>query len=174
MDLIKYLGFIKNGLILHKRIITDQAKSVFTIDFNKLKKDCDLSDQTKTLLKALHAQGFKIAVFSNCTGKRNMELENMLGAIGIYNITRSDKPSPKGFLEAMDYYKITPEKTVAIGDKVGTEMYGAYLACIKHRILVEPFSTVVGERKPPFIYSIHRDFEKVIFFRCSQTCRTRL
>ncbi|MBU0976088.1 MAG: HAD-IIIA family hydrolase [Patescibacteria group bacterium] len=179
MNYTKYIEFWLKGILGRKKVIIDRIKSVSEIDFRGLKTSADLAifdfDDTLVefggqlnsdmfdLLKKLKSMKYEVAVFSNCSKQRTEELDKILKPLGIYNVVRSDKPSPKGFIETMKHFDISPEKTIAIGDKIGTEMYGAYLAGIKFRILVEPFSYIFGGKKASIFHRILRKTEKVAY-----------
>jgi len=189
MNYIKYLQFWFYGILKKEKIITDTSKSVFDINFNELKKKTNLvifdfddtlvdfggklNLKTINFLKSLTNKGFKVSVFSNCTKKRLEELNNVLEKINVYNKSGSSKPAPDGFLEIMSHFNMKPENTIAVGDKIGTEMYGAYLAGIKYRILVEPFSIIFGGKKASIFHRIVRSFEKYFYF-IDKPFRTRV
>jgi predicted HAD superfamily phosphohydrolase YqeG len=181
MNYTKYLQFYYKALLKRQVIITQQSKSVFDIDYTSLRKESNLiifdyddtlvdflgsiGEDSISLLNKLKKMGFDLAVFSNCTPKRAKELMAVLSKLNVYNVTGSDKPSPRGFIEAINHFKTTPEKTIAVGDKLGTEMYGAYLANIKHRIIVNPFSYIHGGQKANFFHRCIRKFEKVLYYK---------
>lgn len=183
MDYSKYLQFWTKGILGKKKIITDKKESVYGIDFESLKKDVDLvifdfddtlvdfkgqlDSDMSDFLDVLIQKGYKIGVFSNCSEQRSEELHGILDPLGIYSVQRSDKPSPAGFVEVMEHYQISPDKTIAVGDKLGTEMYGAYLAGIKYRILVEPFSSVFGGKRASVFHRIVRKVEKLSYSQIS-------
>ncbi|MDD3647315.1 MAG: HAD hydrolase-like protein [Candidatus Dojkabacteria bacterium] len=179
MNYSKYVQFWIKGVFGRVRILTENKKSVFEIDFQNLKAKTDLvifdfddtlvefggrlNSDMSDLLKRIIDMGYKVAVFSNCTKQRTAELNKVLTPLGIYNVVRSDKPSPEGFIDAMKHFDVSPERTIAVGDKIGTEMYGAYLAGIRYRILVEPFSYVFGGRKASIYHRILREVEKIAY-----------
>jgi predicted HAD superfamily phosphohydrolase YqeG len=181
MNYNKYLQFWGHLLAKKEPIITDYKESVFEIDFAKLKQNTDLvifdfddtlvdflgelTDKSLKLIKDLQEKGWKVAIFSNCTKKRLKELKGMLKGLDIFLVTRNDKPSPDGFLEAIKHFGSSTRKTLTIGDKIGTEMYGAYLSRVRERILVEPYSYVFNGSKANVIHRFIRNIEKFIYFK---------
>jgi HAD superfamily hydrolase (TIGR01662 family) len=181
MNYKKYLNFWIHVFTKKERIITSQEKSVFDIDFARLTKDInliifdfddtlvdflgELKQDSLDLLNKLKQEGFEIAIFSNCTKKRFKELESMVSKLDVFLVTKRDKPSPDGFLQAVENFNTSPQKTVAIGDKIGTEMYGAFLAGIDKRILVEPYSYILGGKKANIFHRFVRKVEKLFYFQ---------
>lgn len=121
----------------------------------------NLSQQTKDLLKFL-STGYKIAILSNFPPKREKSMKRNFEGLDVYFCKDSNKPNTAGYEEIMNHYKINNEKTIMIGDKVGTDLYGAYRAGIAKRILVEPYSKVFGGKKPNLVIRIFRKLE-IIF-----------
>ncbi len=175
MDFKTYLKFWTGN---KKDLVTKKTESIFDIDFHLLKTEgfslviFDVDDtiddylgeiegRSLQLLKDLQSVGFKVGIFSNSKPKRTKYLTEFFGQLNIYNVNRSDKPNPAGYFEILNHYKISPEETIMIGDKLGTDMFGAYLAGIKMRILVEPFSSVFDGRKAKLLDRLVRDIEKM-------------
>jgi predicted HAD superfamily phosphohydrolase YqeG len=48
-----------------------------------------------------------------------------------------------------------------VGDRVGTDLWGAYLAGIKYRILVKPYSKSFGGQSAGVILKILKFFENL-------------
>jgi predicted HAD superfamily phosphohydrolase YqeG len=60
----------------------------------------------------------------------------------------------------MEHLKTGPRNTAMVGDRPGTDMWGAHRAGIKHTILVEPYSEAFGGKKPGAIIRLARAAEK--------------
>lgn len=120
----------------------------------------NLSEQTKDLLKFLNT-GYKIGILSNFPPSREKAMLRNFEGIDVYFSKDSNKPNPSGYEEIMNHFKISREKTLMVGDKVGTDLFGAYLAGISKRILVEPYSKIFGGKKPNIIIRIFRRLEIV-------------
>lgn len=161
MQVAKYFQFIKT-LVKGDRFVSYEAKSIFDIDFQALRKDHelvifdyddtlsymqgDLSDEVKLQLKYIQSLGFKIAVVSNCTFKRYQYLKTVFDKLDIFISPNRNKPSPEGILRASEHYNIPLDRAVSIGDRIGTECYGSKLAGIKTIILVNKYSVVFNCR----------------------------
>lgn len=177
MNYSKYKNFIIDILFLRKKLNVNRAKSVLDIEFDSYQ---DLGaklvifdmDDTLTeflgkpkqkvidLLNGLKNKDFNLAIFSNSSKERTKELENIFKELDIYSLTRSDKPHPEGYREIMARYNVTPEQTIMIGDRLGTDIYGAFLADIKYLFLVEPYSYVFKGKKAPVYIRLIRSLEK--------------
>ena len=148
-------------------------KSIYTIDYNKLKKNnvkCLLYDLDNTcvpypekvptkelteLFNKLTKLGFKVIIFSNTTPNR---LENFKSLnIEIHGLSK--KPFKKGFLDIINTYKYKKEEICIIGDQIFTDILGGNRVGIK-TILVDPMGP------HDFIFTkITRMIEKIIFRR---------
>jgi uncharacterized protein len=155
MDLIEYMRFLHHFLFIKTKTYTLNEKSIFTIDYKKLKKekikllifDVDdtltwhrgaLEEKTIKLLKKL-SKDFNIAILSNCEDRRRKEIATMLFGINLFISPHSDKPGKEGFINSMKHFSILPENTAMIGDRLGTDIWGAYITKIKERILVKGY-----------------------------------
>lgn len=181
MYLRGYLQFLAKGLTTGN-LVTDRKESVVDIDFKELKAqgaqllifDFDdtlgefhatsLPTNVKELLVYLQ-KDFKLALFSNCTPERNEILNQVFRGIDIYMVERSDKPNRAGYEEIFDHFSISAANAVMVGDKVGTDMWGAYISNVKHRILVEPYSEVFGGRKTKIIDRVIKAIEKKLYIK---------
>lgn len=181
MKIRTYVKFIIELTLSKREIATDSYKSIYKIPFSRLSNrysliifDHDdtltdhlgeLSTRTQDVLKQLPEMGFKLAVYSNCSNKQTQNLKDTFVNSEIYVVKRSDKPDPAGFIEVMDHFHISPGKTIMIGDRLGTDIYGAYQAKIKKRILVNNFSIVFGGNRPNIFLKFFGWLERVIYFK---------
>lgn len=116
---------------------------------------------TKSLdmLDELMKKGYKVAILTNCGQKRRREISIIFNSRKIYIEPTNLKPSPIGYLKICKQFLIKPENSAMIGEKIGTDMYGAYLAGYKDRVLVKPFSEVYGGKKSNILARIIRSLE---------------
>lgn len=181
MNYKKYLTFYTEALPKRWRLPTGREKSIFDINFDNLKSEIDLvifdfddtlsdfhggiNSSSEKLLNKLQKLKFNIAVLSNCSEERADFLDKLLAKWNILSVRGSNKPSEGGFLQAMQHYNVASDRTMAVGDKLGTDIYGAYLAKIKYRIIVEPYSKLFGGKKAELYNRVVRKFEKFLYFR---------
>ena len=168
MILTKYLGFLFSS-----KTITMRANTPYDIDYGKLKQngvmalifDYDdtlaefngsFSPQAHDLLKKLN-KNFKIAIVSNCCNSRKDELTREYPYVYVH--LASFKPAQEGYFEVLNRISVQAGKTAMIGDRPAIDLYGAYLAGIKERILVKPYSEVFGGKKPFLLYQWLRKIE---------------
>ncbi len=178
MDYKSYLNFWKMAIFKKTKIVTDKYISVYYIDYNKLKKNKiqllifdydetltdfhgDLPEQTKELLEKLN-KDFKIAILSNFPNKRLEALNKNLEGLNIYLEKESNKPATDGYNKILKKFKVSANNTAMIGEKAATDLFGAYLAKIKIRILVQPFSDVFSGNKAPLLLRFFRNIENSI------------
>lgn len=177
MNLKAYSKFIKELFFSKIEFVTDYEQSLFRIKFEEIKNlkliimdfDDTLTDhlgelklKEQSLLERL-GKNYKLAFYSNSSDRRTKELDKISSKLKIYNVRISEKPDTKGFREILKHFKIKSSETLMIGDKIGTDIYGAYLAKIPTRILVKPYSQKFGGRKSGFFHSALRSFEKNIY-----------
>jgi len=176
MDYKAYLKFW-TGFSFKKDLITHYYENVYQIDFDALYQNgiaClifdyddtltefhgDLDNKSKDLIQSLAKKGFKIALLSNFPKHRAEALGRNFNNTNVFIQYDSNKPSIKGYKAILEHYNTTPKLTCMIGDKVGTDLFGAYLTGIKVRILVEPYSKVFKGRKPSLFQRSIRSAEK--------------
>ena len=63
--------------------------------------------------------------------------------LGISYVGHADKPSRKGFRQAMERIGVSPEQTAMLGDKLLTDVLGAKRSGIS-ALMVEPLGGPVG------------------------------
>ncbi len=167
--------------LLRKKMVVIRKKSVYEMDYGQLQEqgirlliyDADdtlcghhetLPERTKKLFRTLAASKafpFQIAIISNSNKRRQERLSYHVKEFPIFVEKSANKPSPNGFLEILSHFQTKPEKAAVIGDRLGTDLFGAELAGIRNLILVKPYSSVFGGKKAPFLIRIIRDLEKI-------------
>lgn len=160
--------------MFHKYIPDIYQKSVYTINYSKLKSsgikclvfDLDntispitLSKPTKRLkdlFTKLKSMGFKCIILSNSGKKRVEPFKNELS---VDAGASAKKPNNKKFIKIMNSYNFIPNEIACIGDQLLTDIYGANKMGFTS-ILVNQMG------KKDFVVSIfNRTIEKIIFNR---------
>ena len=160
--------------MLEKFVPDEYQKSIYTIDYKKLKKlgiKCLLFDLDNTLVPPtldkpnkkvrdlfaeLEENGFKLIIMSNSSRKRLTPFKELLN---VDTAARSFKPKKDKYLKILKEYKYNPEEVAAIGDQLLTDIYGANRMGIRS-ILVNPIS-----KKDFFVTRFNRIIEKRIFIK---------
>lgn len=158
-------------------LVTGRAKTVFDIDYNHLAVDGitllmydvddtlggyhdTLSDDVLRLLRTL-TQQFSIAAISNCPPERMAYLDTILRDTGVFVSPIAHKPSSDGVLHTLRHFNRTPECAAMIGERTGMDLFGAYTAGVRQRILVDPYSSVFPATKAPLLYRWCRNAENI-------------
>ena len=174
-----------------RNTLTGTKRSIHQIDFVSLKERgislaifdlddtltswrADIPQDVIIFLNSLHNDiGMSVAILTN-------RCENIKGVHNIDHITiiqNPTKPLTGGFTKIFTHHNIIAEKTVMIGDRIATDMWGAKRAGIKTRILVEPYSKHMQNSSSPFIHNVARSLEKILsghfFFVMSDNRRKR-
>lgn len=173
MNLKKYFGFLVSQTFNSKQLATIREKSVFSVNLDALKKerirllifDVDdtltgdgetiHNDSKKFLLKLKNK--FKIAVVTNRTYV-SPEIEDFCKKNKLIYLMGANKPDHKKISELIKKAGMKPENSALIGDRA-TDMWAAYNARIRERIIIEPYSLVFKTRTSKKINAI-RKFEK--------------
>ncbi|MBI2661913.1 HAD hydrolase-like protein [Candidatus Woesearchaeota archaeon] len=179
MDVRLYLKLYFNAEAWKKRLFTQRMKSIYDLDCRRLDKKIkiiilDVDDtlrghldvmpkKTIEFLKQLDVKGVRMALFSNMTLQQRKDLKMLLKGVKVVYGRFTNKPSPKGYFDLFSREKVKPENVMVIGDRIGTDMFGAYLAGITERILVEPYSIVFGALKAPMYIRVLRKIERWLF-----------
>ncbi len=173
MDLKVYLQFFMRR---PKHLWTRNVKSVFEIDYDALSErgvkmllfdvDDTLSGYHDAVPKAsvelLENLGkrFSIALLSNCPPERKGQLAGLVEHLPISVGMEQSKPDPRPYISLLKKHKIEPRHAAMIGDRPGTDLWGAMLAGIEERILVEPYSSIHGAKKASLFYRALRGMER--------------
>lgn len=140
--------------MLEKFIPDIYAKSIFFIDYKKLRKmgiKCILFDLDNTiapnsikkpskktidLFEELKDFGFKIIIFSNAPKSRVAPFKNKLNVDAAAFCL---KPKKDKYLKIMKIYNLKPNEICAVGDQLLTDIYGANNLDITS-VLINPIS----------------------------------
>lgn len=178
--LILYFRFLYHTLFIRKLQFKEE-KSIFDIEFGKFSPEIKLiiADFDDTLaefygyigkksidfIQNCKENGIKFVVFSNRPKKAKIKLNNELSNLDIDSIKASSKPIADAYLKILEKENISGKNAMFVGDRIFTDIFGAYLAGISHLVLVTPYSDVFGGNKPNILYRWVRSFEKLLFFK---------
>ena len=147
-------------------------KSVYTIDYVKLKKNnikCLLFDLDNTIVSSnikkpnkkvkdlfiyLNEMGFKVIIISNSPRQR---VEPFKIGLNVDAAAFALKPKKDKYLKIMDVYNFKSNEIACIGDQLLTDVFGANRLKMTS-ILVNPIS-----KKDVFTTRFNRILEKIIF-----------
>ena len=148
------------------------SKSIFTINYNKLKKQnikCIIFDldntiapvnehnpnqKVKDLIEKIKSLGFNIILASNSRKKRVAPFGEQLGIDYIYF---SLKPTSRCYKKVIRAYNYKSKEVAEIGDQLVTDVFGANKIGIVS-ILVDPISKIDGKSTKYF----NRKIEKIV------------
>lgn len=180
MQFSRYLKFW-GSLVNKEKIIDQHYKSIYEVDYQQLREQheliifdyddtltCmhgDLPEATLLLLKHIQSLGFRVGVVSNCGYNRYLKLQEVFSKLDIYISPNRNKPSPEGFKNVAEHYQIPLIKAVSIGDRLGTECFGAKLAGVNTIYLIDKYSAMFKCSKsiPPLNWL--DKLERKIYFR---------
>lgn len=185
IDFWTYLHLYFTPPAWKKELATQYWESIYHLNYLQLKQkgintlifDVDdtlrghldqLPPQSIKLIRNLHRQKFKIVFFSNMKQHGREEVKKLVKSVPIIFSTFNNKPNPEGFHRLFHDFRLKARETAMIGDRIGIDLFGAYLAGIPERILVEPYSSVYEARKAPLYTSILRSLEKFFFAKKRQ------
>jgi len=109
---------------------------IFDIDNTLVRHNADSDAQSRALFRRLKQIGFAVCLLSNNKAAR---VERFNRPEPVETICKANKPSRRGYREAMRKMKTTPETTVFVGDQLFTDIWGARRAGIRS-ILVSPIN----------------------------------
>ncbi|MFV0519892.1 MAG: YqeG family HAD IIIA-type phosphatase [Lachnospirales bacterium] len=151
---------------------TEYVESVYTIDYNNLKKlgitglifDLDNTlapfdidhptEEIKNFIKTRMEEGFKICLVSNNKGKR-VEIFNE--GLKLPFVSKAGKPKKNGILNGMSQLNLTSKEVVMIGDQMFTDVWVGNRLDM-HTILVKPIC-----ERDEFTVKLKRGTEKIVF-----------
>lgn len=162
----------------------EYADSVFAIDYEKLYQNGyrgiifdidntlvhhgdDSNEQVDELFRTLHKIGFKTILLSDNDVSR---VERFIKNIDTPYICDASKPSPYGFVKALETLKLKKRNVVVIGDQIFTDIYGANrlkIPCILVKFIQLAGETKIGKK---------RHLEKLVlkFYKCRPKYKHRL
>lgn len=106
---------------------------IFDIDNTLVPHNAPQDARSKELFKKLNEIGYKVCFVSNNKEPRVKSFNKDVGGSYVF---KANKPSPKGYIKAMNNMGTTRENTLFIGDQIFTDIWGANNAKL-HSILVK-------------------------------------
>lgn len=106
---------------------------IFDIDNTLVPHNAPQDARSKELFKKLNDIGYKVCFVSNNKEPRVKSFNKDVGGSYVF---KANKPSPKGYIKAMNNMGTTRENTLFIGDQIFTDIWGANNAKL-HSILVK-------------------------------------
>ena len=107
---------------------------IFDIDNTLVPDNAPADDRCVRLFRALHGIGFKTCILSNNSEPRVRPFAEAVGSEFLCDV---GKPAASGYMEALKQMQTGAENTVAFGDQLFTDIWGANGANIRS-VLVRP------------------------------------
>jgi hypothetical protein len=117
-------------------------------------------EEVAAWVHAASERGIKVAVVTNNATQWARDIANELG---VPCIPQAGKPSPRGFLRALEVLETGKHETIVIGDQVFTDVLGAKLFGMKV-ILTEPIVT-----REQWWMRLLRFLERIALYRMPRT-----
>lgn len=121
-----------------------------------------LSEETQKFLKLLSEasadplRSFHLTILSNRPMSHDQVSLILDDTVLYFKIGEHQKPHPEAFLPILREHNVAPNEVAMIGDRGGTDMWGAYRLGFRERILITPFSDKTGKYYPPRLFQIIR------------------
>lgn len=128
---------------------------LFDVDNTLVPHGAPATKQAKELFETLHKIGLKTCIISN---NKEARVSPFAKAVGSDYVYKADKPSARGYKQAMERIHTTPNTTIFIGDQIFTDIYGANRAGIR-TYLVKPIHP-----KEEIQIVLKRYLEKIVLF----------
>lgn len=165
----------------HRNLITDTAPSIRHIDYDGLVNkgvrliifDLDdtlahwhnvIPEKAAQKIKELHLRDdVAVAVLTNSSRTRVQKVSQALGIKDLVFVYNPIKPMTGGFKKIIEHFNEDSKHTAMVGDRIATDMWGARRAHIAHRILVQPYSKHIRDLESPFVQSMIRKVEQLLY-----------
>ncbi len=128
---------------------------IFDIDNTLVGHDKPATKEAIELAEKLKKIGFKLMIVSNNAEPR---VKTFADALSIPYVYKAHKPSKDGYLKAMEMMGTAKDSTLAIGDQLSTDIWGANRAGI-FNIRVNP---MFKEEPPKIVFK--RKLERIIMW----------
>lgn len=136
---------------------------IFDIDNTLVPHGADADERAVRLFETLREIGFATCLLSNNREERVLRFNREIGSLYLY---KADKPSVRGYREAMKRMGTKRKTTVFIGDQLFTDVWGAKRTGI-YSILVKPIDPheeiqIVLKRflEKPILRKFEKELEK--------------
>lgn len=107
---------------------------IFDVDNTLVKHGAPVTGQARALFERLRELGYETCIISN---NREQRVRPLAEAVQSKYISKAGKPSPAGYLKAMELMQTEPAQTFFVGDQLFTDVWGANRAGVKS-LLVKP------------------------------------
>lgn len=107
---------------------------IFDVDNTLVEHNAPVTQRAKKLFEDLHMMGIDTCILSNNDEER---VKPLADTVKSKYISKAGKPSPQNYYKAMTIMGTDKESTLAIGDQLFTDIWGANKANIKS-VLVKP------------------------------------
>lgn len=177
-----YLSFWFVHKETRQEVVTQKVETLSDINFDKLREegikliifDYDdtlsgqeepLSEETRNFLKdhseasSDPAKRFHLAILSNRSSSQDQITPILDDTVLYFKIGSHRKPHPDAFLPILKEHALEPSQVAMVGDRGGTDMWGAYRLGFRERILITPVSNRTGKHKPGFWFRFIRKIE---------------
>lgn len=162
--------YVKSAFVIDYRSLYEKGYRgiIFDIDNTLVPPNAPADERSKKLLSDLQAMGYSTIIMSNNTGRRARDFAE---AVNSRVVTGAWKPFPGRYPEALSLMHTTRETTMAIGDQIYTDIWGANNAGL-YSILTKPLTLqeefwirakrllekpVIGGKRPEEGESVDRD-----------------
>jgi len=95
---------------------------IFDIDNTLVGHDAPANEEAVNLARKLKNMGFKLSIVSN---NREPRVKSFADALGVSYVFKAAKPRTGGYIKAMEIMGTSLKTTLAIGDQLLTDIYGA-------------------------------------------------
>lgn len=139
---------------------------IYDVDNTLVPHGAPADERSRALFARLRALGMRTMLLSN---NKEPRVKSFADAVGSPYIFKANKPSGKGYRQAMEQMGTDPATTVFIGDQLFTDVCGAKWAGIPN-ILVTPM-----DKKEEIQIVLKRYLERVVlyFYRRSKEAEER-
>lgn len=119
----------------------------------------DVIDLLKQHSEAGKAERFHLAILSNRPSAHDQVRLILDDTVLYFRIGSHRKPHPEAFLPILREHNLPAAAAAMIGDRGGTDMWGAYSLGFGARILIAPFSDQKNGRRPSALFRLLRTWE---------------
>lgn len=135
---------------------------IFDVDNTLVPHGAPADERSIKLINHLKELGFKVLFLSN---NKEPRVKMFNDAVDCMYIFKANKPSPKGYLKAMEKMGTNKETTLFVGDQIFTDVWGARRTGI-YSILVqkidpkEEIQIVLKRRLEWIVLSFYKRYQK--------------
>ena len=126
---------------------------IFDIDNTLVPHGAPADERSKKLFAHLKELGYKVVLLSN---NKEPRVKMFNDEVKVSYIFRTNKPSVKNYVKAMEMMGTNKENTLFVGDQLFTDVWGAKRTGI-HNVLVKPI-----DKKEEIQIVLKRYLEKIV------------